>query len=214
MLLEEIMKTEVHTVNRRQTAKDVLDLFEAKKIRHAPVVEGEKVIGIITDRDLKEALPSRFTSADSSDAYLTPVEEIMTKNPVTAHPMEFVEEIAAIFHDQQIGCMPIVSNDKLVGFLTETDLLYAYIELTGAHQPGSQIELRVPNRAGELYEVTKVFHQHKVNVLSVLVYPDKEDSRNKILTFRIQTMNPFTITEHLREEGYEVLWPQNPHTHP
>ena len=75
----------------------------------------------------------------------------------------------------KIGCLPIVSNGKLVGIITETDLLYKYIELTGAHQPGSQIEVRVPNKPGYLFEVSKVFQNKKSNVLSVLVYPDKEN---------------------------------------
>lgn len=204
------MKTEIHTVTREQSAKSVLALFEEKKIRHAPVVEGENVVGVITDRDLKVALPSRFAPADALKASELKVRDIMTENPVTAHPLDIVEEIAVIFYEQQIGCLPVVRNGRLVGFLTETDLLYAYIELTGAHQPGSHIELRVPNRSGELYEVTKVFYEQKVNVLSVLVYPDKENKDHKILAFRIQTMNPLAITKRLREEGYEILWPKSP----
>ena len=88
--------------------------------------------------------------------------------------MDFVEEAAVLFYDHKIGALPIISNNELVGIITETDLLYKYIELTGAHQPGSQIEVRVPNVPGILFEVSKVFHEQKTNVLSVLVYPDKE----------------------------------------
>ena len=104
--------------------------------------------------------------------------------------MDFVEEAAVLFYVNKIGSLPIVSNNKLVGIITETDLLYKYIELTGAHQPGSQIEVRVPNTPGILFEVSKVFHEQNVNVLSVLVYPDKENEANKILVIRINSMNP------------------------
>ena len=69
-----------------------------------------------------------------------------------------------LFMTTSIGSLPIVSNNKLVGIITETDLLYKYIELTGAHQPGSQIEVRVPNIPGILFEVSKVFHEQKINV--------------------------------------------------
>ena len=79
----------------------------------------------------------------------------MTQNPIIGHPMDFVEEAAVLFYDNKIGALPIISNDKLVGIITETDLLYKYIELTGAHQPGSQIEVRVPNVPGILFEVSK-----------------------------------------------------------
>ncbi|ALS74413.1 MULTISPECIES: acetoin utilization AcuB family protein [Planococcus] len=207
MLVEEIMKKDVFTLRSDQTVQDVLDLFEEKRIRHAPIVDDGKVVGIVTDRDLKDAMPSMFTVSPKGEPYKKKVSEIMTKNPMIAHPLDFVEEIALLFYEQKIGCLPVVSQNELVGFLTETDLLYTYIELTGAHQPGSQIEIKVPNRSGALYEVSKVFYEHKVNVLSVLVYPDREDNSNKILAFRIKTMNPISIIEDLRKEGFDVLWP-------
>ncbi|RNF40812.1 acetoin utilization AcuB family protein [Planococcus salinus] len=210
MLIEEIMKTDIHTLEPQQSIQDVVALFEEKRIRHAPVVENGKVVGVISDRDLKDAMPSRFSASPSTETYETKIESIMTRNPITAHPLDFVEELALVFYDQQIGCLPVISNDKLVGFLTETDLLYKYIELTGAHQPGSQIEISVPNRSGMLYEVTAVFHKHHVNVLSVLVYPDKKNSGHKILVFRVQTMNPLAIISDLRKEGFDVLWPSMP----
>ncbi|MBU9673022.1 acetoin utilization AcuB family protein [Planococcus sp. CP5-4] len=207
MLVEEIMKKDVFTLRSDQTVQDVLNLFEEKRIRHAPIVDDGKVVGIVTDRDLKDAMPSMFTVSPKGEPYKKKVSEIMTKNPMIAHPLDFVEEIALLFYEQKIGCLPVVSQNELVGFLTETDLLYTYIELTGAHQPGSQIEIKVPNRSGALYEVSKVFYNHKVNVLSVLVYPDREDNSNKILAFRIKTMNPISIIEDLRKEGFDVLWP-------
>ncbi|CEG23286.1 inosine 5'-monophosphate dehydrogenase [Planococcus massiliensis] len=210
MLIEEIMKTEVQTLSVDQTVQDVFELFEKQRIRHAPVVENGKVVGVVSDRDLKDALPSRFTVSPKKDAYEKKVEDIMTKNPITAHPMDFVEEIALVFYDQQIGCLPIISNSKLVGFITETDLLYKYIELTGAHQPGSQIEIKVPDRSGVLFDVSKVFHDKNVNILSVLVYPDSSNRANKILVFRVQTMNPLSLIEDLRKEGFDVLWPSAP----
>jgi acetoin utilization protein AcuB len=210
MLIEEIMKTDVYSLQPDQTVQDVVDLFEEKRIRHAPVLENGKVVGVVTERDLKDALPSRFSVSPKINAYEKNVSEIMAKNPITAHPMDFVEEIALVFYEQKIGCLPVVSQDKLVGFLTETDLLYKYIELTGAHQPGSHIEIRVPNRSGVLYEVSKVFYNHQVNVLSVLVYPDKTNSSNKVLVFRVQTMNPLAIINDLQKEGFDVLWPNTP----
>lgn len=204
------MNTEVHALNSRQTVQEVLDLFEKQKIRHAPVLDNGKVVGVVTDRDLKEALPSRFTESPKGAPYLKTVDEIMTHNPVIAHPMDSVEEIAMVFYEQQIGCLPIVSAGKLVGFITETDLLYTFIELTGTHQPGSQIELRVKDRSGVLLEVSKIFYQHNINVLSVLVYPDREKEDFKILVFRVQTMNPLALINDLRKEGFDVLWPNMP----
>ncbi|GKV69549.1 acetoin utilization protein AcuB [Sporosarcina sp. NCCP-2716] len=214
MLIEEIMKTDVITLTPSHTVKDAADLMRERHIRHLPIIEdGSRLVGIITDRDLKEILPyGRQIPADMQAVYDMPLAECMVTEPITGHPMDFVEESALVFYHNQIGCLPIVSNDELIGIITETDLLYKYIELTGAHQPGSQIEVRVPNVPGILYEVSKVFHEFQTNVQSVLVYPDKENDANKILVIRIKTMNPIAIIEGLKERGFDVLWPNFPGT--
>ena len=205
------MKQDVITLSPSNTVRDALEVMLANKIRHLPIItENRSVVGIITDRDLKEIVPSTMSDRIDNNIYEIELSEVMTKNPITGHPMDFVEESAVIFYSNQIGSLPIVSNNKLVGIITETDLLYKYIELTGAHQPGSQIEVRVPNIPGILYEVSKVFHEQKTNVLSVLVYPDKENAANKILVIRIKTMNPLKVIDGLKSEGFDVLWPNVP----
>ncbi len=211
MLIEEIMIKDVLTLSPENTVKDALDAMRDKKIRHLPILSADgTVVGIVTDRDLKEVVPSSISEIKDNSPYDTLLSEVMTKNPIIGHPMDFVEEAAVLFYDNKIGSLPIVSNNKLVGIITETDLLYKYIELTGAHQPGSQIEVRVPNTPGILFEVSKVFHEQKLNVLSVLVYPDKENEANKILVIRINSMNPLKIIEGLKDSGFEVLWPNVP----
>ena len=211
MLIEEIMATEVITLQPTNTVRDALEVMRDKKIRHLPIItEDRTVVGIITDRDLKEVVPSILLDHKGIDIYDTEISTIMTKNPIIGHPMDFVEESAVIFYRNKIGSLPIVSNNKLVGIITETDLLYKYIELTGAHQPGSQLEIRVPDTPGILFEVSKVFHEQKTNVLSVLVYPDKQNIASKILVIRIKTMNPINIIEGLKAGGFEVLWPNFP----
>ena len=211
MLIEEIMIKEVIVLSPTNTVNDALTVMKENKIRHLPIVsDRDGLVGIVTDRDLKEAVPSLYSESCDVTVYKLPLSEIMTNNPITAHPMDFVEEAAIIFYENHIGCLPILSNGNLVGIITETDLLYKYIELTGVHQPGSQIEVRVPNIPGILFEVSKVFHEHKINVLSVLVYPDKENENNKILVIRIKTMNPLNVIDGLRSSGFEVLWPNVP----
>lgn len=211
MLIEEIMIKDVTTLSPSNTVKDALQIMRDKKIRHLPILSTEGiVVGIVTDRDLKEVVPSSISEIIDNSTYDTPLSEVMTKNLIIGHPMDFVEEAAVIFYDNKIGSLPIVSNNKLVGIITETDLLYKYIELTGAHQPGSQIEVRVPNVPGILFEVSKVFHEQKTNVLSVLVYPDKESNATKILVIRINSMNPLSIIQGLKDSGFEVLWPNVP----
>ncbi|TQR18416.1 acetoin utilization AcuB family protein [Psychrobacillus vulpis] len=211
MIVEEIMNTSVPTLTPTHTINDALLLLKEKKIRHLPIINNHReLVGVVTDRDLKGATPSSLINSQTPEIFERPLEEIMTKNPITGHPLDFVEETANIFYEYRIGCLPIVSKGKLVGMITESDLLYKFIELTGVHQPGSQIEVRVPNKPGVLFEVSKVFYEEKVNVLSVLVYPDKVHSDYKVLVLRVKTMNPLKLIEAVRAEGYEVLWPNHP----
>jgi acetoin utilization protein AcuB len=210
MIVEQIMKANVVTLTPTHTIADAIEMIKQHKIRHIPIInENSKVIGIVTDRDIRDASPSIFHADEHLEDLQKPVSTIMKTNVITGHPLDFVEEVAALFYEHRISCLPIVKDDKLVGIVTETDLLYTLVQLTGAHQPGSQLEVKVPNLTGMLCEVTSFFRKRSVNISSVLVYPDK-DEQYQILVFRIQTMNPMAIIEDLRSEGYTVLWPNLP----
>ncbi|MCI1591928.1 acetoin utilization AcuB family protein [Heyndrickxia oleronia] len=212
MIIEEIMKTDVITLQPEDTIHSALLIMREKKIRHIPIVDSEQhLLGLVTERDIKDATPSPLFEKKRLEKELTiPLEQIMNPNVITGHPLDFVEEVAGILYEHQIGCLPIVVNKKVVGIITGTDILRTMVELTGANQPGSQIEIKVRNRTGVLHEVTGIFNQYHVNVHSVLVYPDKKDPNHKILVFRIQTMNPIIVIEHLKKNGYQVLWPNMP----
>ncbi|MGJ9457235.1 acetoin utilization AcuB family protein [Oceanobacillus sp. CF4.6] len=210
MLVEDIMKTEVITLNPTATIAEALLLLQKNKIRHLPIVDDEKqVIGIVSDRDVRDASPSIFlTDADSSELN-NEIQTIMSHPVITIHPMDFVEEIAAIFYNKEIACLPVVSNNRLIGIITEKDMLYTLIQLTGTHVQSSLIEVKVPHRPGILPEVTAIFGKRKTNIVSVLIYPYQSDPDYKILVFRIQTLNPMPVIQDLREAGYQLLWPNN-----
>ncbi|MCR8852724.1 acetoin utilization AcuB family protein [Lysinibacillus fusiformis] len=211
MIVEEIMNEEPYTLAPTNTVLEALKLMRDKKVRHLPVIDDERhVLGVITERDIKEVLPSSLQDEPNSPVFHAKVEEIMVKDPLVGHPLDFVEEVALTFYESKVGCLPIVSGGKLVGIVTTTDLLYTYIELTGATEPGSKIEIRVADTPGVLFEITKIFHHHHANVQSVLVYPDSENTQNKILSVRVKTLNPLAMIKDLRKEGFDVLWPNLP----
>ncbi|MFC4409762.1 acetoin utilization AcuB family protein [Chungangia koreensis] len=207
MIIDNIMHKDLHTLSPDHTIQDAMKMMKDYRIRHIPIVgESRDLKGILSDRDIKEITPQ---TNEGNHFMNIPLKEIMTPNPITGHPLDFVEDAAIIFYEQKIGALPIVRNGKLCGMITETDVLYKYIELTGANRPSSQLELRVPDVPGSLYEVSKILFKHKVNVLSVLVYPDYE-LNNKILAIRINTMNPLPVIDTLKAEGIDVLWPADP----
>jgi acetoin utilization protein AcuB len=211
MIIEEIMNTHVVTLTENDTIEAAIKLMREKKIRHIPILNDQReVIGIVSDRDVKDGTPSIFQSDKASDEINKPLKFIMKKDVIIGHPLDFVEEVAALFYEHKIGSLPIVKEKQLVGIITESDLLHTLVQLTGAHQPGSQIEVRVPNKAGILYEVAGIIRKHNANIHSVLVYPDKKDDSYKILVFRVRTMNPVSVINNLNDEGYSVLWPNTP----
>ncbi|KGP73659.1 acetoin utilization AcuB family protein [Pontibacillus yanchengensis] len=213
MLVEQIMKTQVITCKPTETIESALRLLNEHHIRHIPIVDdSNQVIGIVSDRDVRDASPSIFHVHQDNDEneLQNELRSIMSTPVTTIHPLDFVEEIASIFYEQEIACLPVTKANKLVGIVTEKDMLYTLIQLTGVNVQSSQIELKVINKPGILPEVTAVLGRRKVNITSVLIYPYEPDQRYKILVFRLQTMNPMPIIEDLNSEGYEVLWPNMP----
>lgn len=211
MLVEEIMTTEVIKLPPNETIETALKLLHEHHIRHIPIVnEHDQVIGIVSDRDVRDASPSIFQDNEDKKELSYKLETIMTSPVITVHPLDFVEETASIFYEEEIACVPVTKDKKLVGIVTEKDMLYTMIQLTGVHVQSSQIEIKVLDIPGILPEVTAVLGRRKVNISSVLVYPFHDDKDYKIIVFRIQTMNPMPIIQDLTAEGYEVLWPNMP----
>lgn len=211
MIIEEIMNRDVHSLSPSHTVKDAITIMREKKIRHLPIVDDtEKIVGIITSHDLKNIVPSTIKGEKHLTTYDTLLEQIMVKDPLIGHPLDFIEEVALTLYESKISCLPIVTGGKIVGIVTTTDLLYTYIELTGANKPSSKIDIRVIDKPGILSDITEIFKKHHANVLSVLVYPSTSQKDSKIISVRVQIINPLSIIEDLRKEGFDVLWPNLP----
>ncbi|MEM1502409.1 acetoin utilization AcuB family protein [Domibacillus sp. 8LH] len=211
MVLEEIMKVHIHTLTPDDTIGAALQLCRDHKIRHIPILDADHTLaGLVTDRDIKDATPSILKQENGSEQLNKPLSLIMKTNVITGHPLDFVEDAAATFYEHHISCLPVVQNGKVIGLVTETDVLHTFVELTGVNQPGSRVEVRVENRAGVLYEILHVMHHRRVNVQSVLVYPDRTAATHKVIVLHIRTMNPVGVIDDLKKEGHEVLWPNMP----
>lgn len=211
MLVEEIMTKNVLTLPPTATIKEALQLLEDHRIRHIPIVNDEyEVIGIVSDRDVRDASPSTLLSPEErGDELDNEIQMIMSSPVITVHPLDFVEEIARVFYEREIACLPVVNDHKLIGIVTEKDMLYTLIQLTGTHVQSSVVEVKVPDVPGIIPKVANIFGKRKVNIASVLVYPYKKDPTYKVLVFRIQTMNPIPLIQDLRNAGYQLLWPNN-----
>lgn len=208
MLVEEVMKTEVATLPPTAKIAEALQLLQKYRVRHIPIVNNKnQVIGIVSDRDVRDASPSIFDTNSNSSLYNKEIQTIMSSPVITIHPLDFIEEIAYIFYEEEFASLPVVSNGKLIGIVTEKDMLYTLIQITGTNVQGSHIEVKVPHRPGILPDVTATFGKRNLNITSLLIYPYKDDPNYKTLVLRFQTMNPEPVIRDLREKGYELLWP-------
>ncbi|MED1914877.1 CBS and ACT domain-containing protein [Bacillus thuringiensis] len=207
MRIEEIMRKKIVTIQPSTTIGEALLLLRANRIRHLPVIENDSLVGIISDRDLRDALPSRLLTHDDDDTVLhKPVADIMNQQVITAHPLDFIEDAALQLYDHKIGSLPIVEGNRLVGLITESDLFSSLIELFGVNKPSSHIEVEVDDRVGMLAEVSQVFRDAQVNVTSVVVFPGKQPAK-KNLVFRVQTIDPRIVKQLLLEKGFSVIGP-------
>ncbi|WAA10105.1 CBS and ACT domain-containing protein [Fervidibacillus albus] len=208
MLVEEMMITDVYTLSKDDSIKTAVEGMKKRKIRHLPIVDRENsLIGIVTDRDIRSAGPSVFCTDEQKQFLENPLETIMTTDVITVHPLDFVEEVAAMFYQHQIGSLPVVKMGKLVGIITQTDVLKTFVELTGTDQPGTQIEIRVPNKPGTLADILQRIRHFHTNVQSVFIYPDKLKTETKIIVLRLGTIDPNPIVQTLKEHRYDILWP-------
>lgn len=136
MEVQERMTRNPITIRGDAKAQAAADLMRAHKIRHLPVVSAEgKLVGIVTDRDIRQILfapPMRSRAADlGSLAEQITVEEIMSSPAVTTTPYADLADAAKIMHQRKIGALPVVERGKVVGILSEIDVLKAFYEMAG-----------------------------------------------------------------------------------
>lgn len=126
------MSREVVTLSLADRLRDAIDLFYSRRIRHIPVVDGEVLVGIVTDRDVKRATPSLFTGIDRQEydriLEVTSIEQVMTREPHTVTSSSGVKPTLRVMLEHRYGALPVVDEGRIVGIVTETDFLRAYFE--------------------------------------------------------------------------------------
>ena len=139
MRIDPWMKHPVITVKPQDSARHAREVMEKHRINQLPVVTDGRLVGIVTDRDLRDVFPSVFESAapferrrgrPGTDPATIPVEDVMTPNVLTLAPGAFVADGARLMRRERIGAIPIVDGGRLVGILTRSDVLDAFVELS------------------------------------------------------------------------------------
>jgi acetoin utilization protein AcuB len=202
MLIRDIMRSPVITISPGTTLQDAYRIMQEKGIRHLPVIEQDQLAGIVTDRDLRLA-----TSMLSATPFPpgSRVSEVMCRAPLTADPMDPVEDAARTMRERKIGCLPVLEEGRLAGIITGIDLLDALMRMTGVDKPSGRLEVRLPDHPGELARLTAFMSHRGLNVHSILTYPEGPGVVRAVL--RIGSIEVRMIAQDLRRSEFEVLWP-------
>jgi acetoin utilization protein AcuB len=167
------MSKNIITVDENDSMQDAMKLLKENDIRMLPVMKKGKLVGIVTDRDLKRASASDATSLDIHELlYLLTrikVKNLMTKKVITVPPDFTVEETAAVLQENKISGAPVVdSAGQIVGIITKTDLFRVLISLTGVANGGIQFGLQVEDRPGSIKEVADIIRMYGGRMVSIL----------------------------------------------
>jgi acetoin utilization protein AcuB len=211
MLVRKWMSKNPIVIVEDASLSDAINLLKQHKIRRLPVMKNGKLVGIISDRDLKEASPSKVTSLDIWELhYLMSkilVKKIMKKEVITVSPETTLERAAILMFDNKIGGLPVLDKQKkLVGILTEQDVFKALINITGARFAANRLSIIIDDKPGSIKEVMDVMRKHAFKYNSILTTHEgvPEGSREVLIRFQAKEKELDKILQDLKTKYGEV----------
>ena len=173
MLVQDWMSSKIITVEHDASIMKASKLMKQNGIQHLPVLKDKRLIGIISDRDLKEAQPSDATALDIYELYYLldelKVKKVMSRNLFTITGEESVEKASAIMLKHNISALPVVNSEgELQGIITKGDVFRAFVSISGIYQAELQIGFQLEDRPGSIGEVAGVIRAHAGRIVSIL----------------------------------------------
>jgi len=206
MYVRQFMTSQVFTVGPEESIADTMALMREKTIDKLPVIDKGKLIGFVTDGDLREVSPSPATTLSIFELnYLiakTPIREIAVKKVVTCHPDTQIEEAALLMREKKISGLPVLDEGKLVGIITATDILDAFLDILGFRSPGQRVIIEAKDQSGVMLDLALTIKQFDVNIASFAVY-HLRDNQVQILA-RLQGEQVAAVKTSLIEKGYRI----------
>ncbi len=205
MLVRDWMTPNPATVTPDTPILEAIKLLKERGFRRLPVVKDGRLVGIVTDKDLKEAMPSKATTLSVWElnyllAKLT-VEEVMAKPVITVQADEPLEEAALLMEEYKIGGLPVMEGDQLVGIITTTDVLRAFIEVLGLREGGLRITFDAPDRPGVLAEAAGAVPP--ANIISIATSGHHGDYRRIVM--RVKGEGAEGVPERLSQRGFKIV---------
>jgi acetoin utilization protein AcuB len=197
MRINKIMSHAVVTVSAGASSTEAAALMKEYDIRHLPVVDQDRLVGLVTLSDVREALfPSMLTHIQ--------VRDLMVSEPITIGPEALIEEAARIIYRRKIGCLPVVDEgDRLVGILTVADLLTALIEFMGFLTSSSRLDVVFPGRPEDLAEACRIIQQNGGELIGISLTHFKKNEPTHLFRLRKTDLDP--IVSEMEAAGFRVV---------
>jgi acetoin utilization protein AcuB len=213
MLIKDWMTKDPVTITEDTSMIKAIHTMKERRFRRLPVVAGGKLVGMVTDRDLKEASPSKATSLDVHELYYLlaelQVQEIMSRNPISVSQDDTVEHAAQVMLEHTISGLPVVDGGgKVVGIITQSDVFRAFMHITGALQGGVQFGLRLEDRPGLIKEVVDLLRARGARFVSLLSSYTTSEEGYRDVYIRVKDLSPDGVAQAKAElaSRFEVLY--------
>jgi len=187
-----------------------IDVMKEKKIRRIPIVsEAGKLVGIVSDRDLKDVSPSRATTLDIWELHYVldklKLKDVMTKSPWIVPPEMPIEKAALLMLEKRVEGLPVVDGKgALVGILTEGDIFRALVELTGVAKKRTRVSLLIPDKAGSIREAADICRNQGGTIFSILGSYAKVPAGKRELVMRVDCPSTDALRAELSKKFGEV----------
>lgn len=210
MYIGRIMHTDLITVSPSTSLEDANILVKKKKIDHLLVVsDSGKLVGILSDRDLKQYWASPATTLSTHELnYLLQqvvVEMIMIKTVITISPDTTVERAALIMQENDINALPVMEDEQLVGIITSSDVMGVLLSAIGISDDSVRLGVMVKDSIGSLATVANLLKKENINIQSLFSWPESKYPGVYQLVMRIPKNDGEKALKALNADGYKVI---------
>jgi len=208
MIVASVMKRNPIYVRPDVSLTEAKSIMDKENIGKLPVLDkNDRLVGLITRKDLAKASPSDATTLDIFEiGYLISkikVEKIMSKNVVSVQENEVVEEAARIMADTEVGCLPVLKGDLLVGIITESDLFREFVDMFGARYKGVRITAILSEKPGQLAKFSTYIAEAGGNIVS-LVTSEADDLTKRCCTCKVTGLSKEAVEDAFKKTGAEI----------
>jgi len=214
MLVANWMTKDVTTITPDRSMMKASKMMKDKSISCLPVVDEDgRLVGIVSDRDVKDASPSKATTLDMHELYYllseVKVKDIMTKKVVTIRDDETVEKAAVLMLEGHFGSLPVVdAENRVVGIMTDTDVFKVLVEITGVYEGGTQFCLQIGTGPGTLSPVLAFLKDHGARIMNIMTHnvPENEGVKNVYIRIRDMEKPELKRLKTDMEEQFNVIY--------